>query len=258
MGGLQTELRKPRFGPGISSVSQRITTTKLLSPLAPHNLTGYTTATHLGRHYSCDRHSRLTHLLQLCLQARPFWVISTPFNNFNFVPQTRSCVRYTSPQFHYLPHSFRYMISTFILILLLLWSTMSFLPGVQRLITNALGITSDDSNGSGSSSNSSSHASASFPNTGSSGNAEYEPSALDVVVVKIMLTKGCKLPHEIVLSILDHAEYWPHTTTTLDHALSVLSGASRENQFVVSAASKPYGFVFTNQRLVSFDQNHSG
>lgn len=154
------------------------------------------------------------------------------------------------------------MISTIILILLVLWSTMSFLPGVQRLITNALGITSDDSNGAGSSapgSNSSSHNSASGPNTGSSdsNNTGYEPSALDVVVVKIMLTKGCKLPHEIVLSLLDHAEYWPHTTTTLDHPLTVSSGAGRENQFVVSAAHQPLGFASTNRRLASCDQDHS-
>lgn len=153
------------------------------------------------------------------------------------------------------------MISTFILILLVLWSTMSFLPGVQRLITNALGITADDSNGAGSSasgSNSSSHNSASDPKTGSSDsrNTEYEPSALDVVVVKIMLTKGCKLPHEIVLSLLDHAEYWPHTTTTLDHSLSVSSGAGRENQFVVSAVHWPHCFDFTNRQLASCDQNH--
>lgn len=131
------------------------------------------------------------------------------------------------------------MISTFVLILLLLWSAMSFLPGVQRLITNALGITSDGSNDASSSargSNSSSHSSASRSNNGSidSQNADYEPSALDVVVVKIMLTKGCKLPHEIVLSLLDHAEYWPHTTTTLDRSLTVSSGPGREDQFLVS------------------------
>lgn len=154
------------------------------------------------------------------------------------------------------------MISTFILVLLLFWSTMSFLPGVQRLITNALGITSDDSNGAGPSapgSNSSSHGSASDATTGSSvpRSAEYEPSALDVVVVKIMLTRGCKLPHEIVLSLLDHAEYWPHTTAIMDHSLTVSSGADRENRFIVSAAPQSHGLAFTNQRLASCDQNHS-
>lgn len=143
------------------------------------------------------------------------------------------------------------MISIFILILLLLLSTMSFLPGVQRLITNALGITSDGSNDAGSSApgdNSGSHNSASGSNTDSSqpGNG-YEPSALDVVVVKSMLTRGLGLPHEIVLSLLDHAEYWPHTTTTLDHSLTVSSGQGREDQFVVSSAHQPYGLVFTDQ-----------
>lgn len=149
------------------------------------------------------------------------------------------------------------MISTFILILLLLWSAMSFLPGVQRLITNALGITSGGSNDASSSargSNSSSHNSATSIDLR---HADYEPSALDVVVVKIMLTKGCKLPHEIVLSLLDHAEYWPHTTTTLDRSLTVSSGPGREDQFLVSDTHQPSVFLFTNRQLVSFDQNHS-
>lgn len=129
------------------------------------------------------------------------------------------------------------MFTTFILILLFSWSTMSFLPGVQRLLTNALGLTSGDSNGPGSSG----------PGSNSSASSiEYQPSALDVVVVKAMLTNGLRLPHEIVLSLLDHAEYWPHTTTTLDHSRTVSSGAGRENQFIVSAASHPQGFSLTN------------
>lgn len=139
------------------------------------------------------------------------------------------------------------MISTFILILLLLWSAMSFLPGVQRLITNALGITSGGSNDASSSarsSNSSSHNSATSIDLR---HADYEPSALDVVVVKIMLTKGCKLPHEIVLSLLDHAEYWPHTTTTLDRSLTVSSGPGREDQFLVSDTHQPSVFLFTKR-----------
>lgn len=129
------------------------------------------------------------------------------------------------------------MFTTFILILLLLLPTMSFLPGVQRLLTNALGLTSGDSNGAGSSGSSSNSTASTI---------EYQPSALDVVVVKAMLTNGLRLPHEIVLSLLDHAEYWPHTTTTLDHSRTVSSGAGRENQFIVSAASQPQGFALTN------------
>ncbi|KAJ0122901.1 hypothetical protein J7T55_011362 [Diaporthe amygdali] len=123
---------------------------------------------------------------------------------------------------------------------------MSFLPGVQRFITNTLGITSDTNNGGGSSGpggNPSSNSSTSGQNSNSStsNTQDYEPSAIDVLVAKAMLTNGLNLPHEIVLAVLDHAEYWPHTTTTLDHSLIVPSGPGRENQFVLR--SKPLGLI---------------
>lgn len=138
------------------------------------------------------------------------------------------------------------MLPTVILILLFSLPIMSFfLQGVQRLITDALGTTSDDSYGSGSSgagSSSSSRRSLLEHNAASSApSTEYEPSALDVVVVKAMLTNGLRLPAEIVLSLLDYAEYWPHTTTTLDHSLTVSSGPGRENQFILR--SKPLGLI---------------
>lgn len=45
-----------------------------------------------------------------------------------------------------------------------------------------------------------------------------EPTVLDVIVVKEMLQKALKLPPEIVDSIVDLAEYWPHTTTEIDYS----------------------------------------
>lgn len=60
---------------------------------------------------------------------------------------------------------------------------------------------------------------------------------MDVVVVKAMLSEGLKLPPEIVLSIIDFAEYWPHSSVRLDHPITVQSGRRRENQFVVSLSS---------------------
>lgn len=59
---------------------------------------------------------------------------------------------------------------------------------------------------------------------------------MDVIVARAMLSQGLKLPHEIALSILDFAEYWPHTSTVLDHPITVNSGRGREDQFVVSTA----------------------
>jgi hypothetical protein len=46
----------------------------------------------------------------------------------------------------------------------------------------------------------------------------YQPSIADVLVVKSMLTKGLQLPLELVESIVDQAEYWPHTTTEVNYA----------------------------------------
>ncbi|KAI3398091.1 hypothetical protein diail_9844 [Diaporthe ilicicola] len=136
---------------------------------------------------------------------------------------------------------------------------MSFLPGMRNFITNTLGLTSDDGNGngagagaSGQASNPSSNGPASDekPRSDISRTEGYEPSAIDVVVAKAMLTKGLGLPPEIVLSVLDHAEYWPHTSTTLDHTLTVPSGQGRENQFVLR--SKPLGLI----KKVHYDQHY--
>ncbi|POS72620.1 hypothetical protein DHEL01_v208984 [Diaporthe helianthi] len=118
-----------------------------------------------------------------------------------------------------------------------------FLQGVQRLITDVLGTTSDDPSGIGSAS--------SEQNTPSSApRVEYQPSVLDVVVVKAMLINGLGLPYEIVLSLLDHAEYWGHTTTTLDQSLTVSSGPARENQFILR--SKPLGLI----RRTHYDERY--
>lgn len=135
------------------------------------------------------------------------------------------------------------MLIAFILILLFLLPNMSsFLQGVQRLITDALGTTSGDSNGGGPSTpGSNSSSDRLLPEQNTASRSDYEPSALDVVVVKAMLTNGLGLPAEIVLSLLDHAEYWPHTTTTLNRSLTVSSGPGRENQFILR--SRPLGLI---------------
>jgi hypothetical protein len=44
----------------------------------------------------------------------------------------------------------------------------------------------------------------------------YEPSVLDVLVVKAMLNKALRLPPELLYTIVDFAEYWPHSTAVTD------------------------------------------
>ena len=44
----------------------------------------------------------------------------------------------------------------------------------------------------------------------------FEPTALDIGVVKVMLSKGLNFPPEIVDIIVDHADYWACTTVSLD------------------------------------------
>lgn len=82
-------------------------------------------------------------------------------------------------------------------------------------------------------------AAASSDEAGEAPAPQYEPSAMDVVVAKMMLQLGLNLPPEVVLSILDHAEYWPHTTATTDQSFVVHAGRGRENRFVVSPVHPP-------------------
>ncbi|OAA79749.1 hypothetical protein LEL_03235 [Akanthomyces lecanii RCEF 1005] len=45
----------------------------------------------------------------------------------------------------------------------------------------------------------------------------YDPSPIDVVVVRIMLAKATKLPVDIIDGIFELAEYWVHTMTAADY-----------------------------------------
>lgn len=69
----------------------------------------------------------------------------------------------------------------------------------------------------------------------------YEPSVADVLVVKCMLTKSLNLPPEIIDTIADLAEYWPHTTTEAlfngsceARGNHIRGQAGIENKFLVS------------------------
>jgi len=76
---------------------------------------------------------------------------------------------------------------------------------------------------------------------GENGNEEapasrYLPSVQDVIVVKAMLLKGKYLPIEIVDLLVDHAEYWPHTTAAVTSNAAtgpLYARANNENRFLV-------------------------
>jgi len=63
---------------------------------------------------------------------------------------------------------------------------------------------------------------------------EHQPSVQDVLEVKTFLFEKAALPVELLDTIIDYAEYWPHTTVRTTTSTTVMSGASRENQFIVS------------------------
>lgn len=63
---------------------------------------------------------------------------------------------------------------------------------------------------------------------------------IDIVVTRIMLTKGKKLPPDVVDVIFDFAEYWAHSSNEIDYIAEhsgplMINGASPvENKFLVS------------------------
>jgi hypothetical protein len=63
----------------------------------------------------------------------------------------------------------------------------------------------------------------------------FEPSVEDVFSVKTILSRNLELPLELVDVIIDHAEYWPHTSVIrAGEELAVRAGTGHENQFLVS------------------------
>lgn len=67
----------------------------------------------------------------------------------------------------------------------------------------------------------------------------YRPSVRDVIGIKEALHKKSTLPYELVDTIVDMAEYWPHTTTTTQQETRVRAGHDRENMFIVSPNLSP-------------------
>jgi len=61
----------------------------------------------------------------------------------------------------------------------------------------------------------------------------YEPSVVDVLIVKVMLNRALNFPPEIVDVVVDIAEYWPHHTAEVnwaDETPKVVQGRSGGSQ----------------------------
>lgn len=67
----------------------------------------------------------------------------------------------------------------------------------------------------------------------------FQPTPIDVVVTRIMMTRGLLLPPDVVDSIFDHAQYWARSSNEVDFKLEHQSplrimGRSRmEDRFIV-------------------------
>lgn len=111
---------------------------------------------------------------------------------------------------------------------------VSNVPGL-RTIMGWVGLSNDNADQTSITSVASSSSSSSSSSTSISHADPYEPCPMDVVVVKMMLQRGLNLPAEVVLSILDFAEYWPHTTAKFERnrPFVVQAGGTRENAFLV-------------------------
>lgn len=81
----------------------------------------------------------------------------------------------------------------------------------------------------------------------SEGPRDFEPDLDDVFLVKDLLKRAGDLPDEIALMILDNAEYWACSSTTVEYDglrngnLNIRGGSPGENKFLVR--SEPIGMT---------------
>jgi len=69
---------------------------------------------------------------------------------------------------------------------------------------------------------------------GATEHKEYSPSVDDVFRVKANIFEKTRLPIDLIDSIIDYAQYWPHTTTVTTSETIVRTGRSQiENVFIV-------------------------
>ncbi|KAJ4416131.1 hypothetical protein N0V85_002399 [Neurospora sp. IMI 360204] len=88
----------------------------------------------------------------------------------------------------------------------------------------------------------------------------YLPTAMEVIIVRAMLEKALQLPPEIINSIIDHAEYWPHTSTVIDYSnlpdgQKVVPGGEPERENAFLLRTLPLGFVKPPSSFLQNDRN---
>ena len=81
----------------------------------------------------------------------------------------------------------------------------------------------------------------------------HDPTPEDVLAVKELLMKAKKLPIELVIILVDFAEYWPHTTVTTETAVRAVGGTSSENNLIVQETPS----LKFKYRLMSSSCDHS-
>ncbi|UKZ71094.1 uncharacterized protein TrAtP1_012059 [Trichoderma atroviride] len=84
----------------------------------------------------------------------------------------------------------------------------------------------------------------------------YEPSPIDIAVVRAMLCRSKKLPPDLIDAIFDFGEYWAHSTTQLHESIHIMGGnPDREDRFLLR--SYPLGLVDAGARQNANDQPYT-
>lgn len=82
----------------------------------------------------------------------------------------------------------------------------------------------------------------------------YLPTAFDICKVRALLGREKRLPPDIVDLIFDHAEYWAHSSNSIDYmeehkdALRIAGGGRMENRFLVSSQTHTVSQDLANNR----------
>ncbi|PNP45103.1 hypothetical protein TGAM01_v206794 [Trichoderma gamsii] len=85
---------------------------------------------------------------------------------------------------------------------------------------------------------------------------QYEPSPIDIAVVRAMLCRTKKLPPDLIDAIFDFGEYWAHSTTQLHESIFISGGnPDREDKFLLR--SYPLGLVDAGARQNANDQPYT-
>lgn len=84
----------------------------------------------------------------------------------------------------------------------------------------------------------------------------YEPSPIDIAVVRAMLCRSKRLPPDLIDAIFDFGEYWAHSTTQLHENIFISGGnPDREDRFLLR--SYPLGLVDAGARQNANDQPYT-